>query len=144
MANLSCRISDETGAMLDNIIAKGNITKTKLIEQLITEYCSRSEGNAGADCQKKNDDSTNADTPSNAEIQKLLGVIKYIVNENNKKLFILQEVMNSLISGTFKCFPERFKSTTIPEQTHDWFRHAEDTLQIILNEKMANKKLRGE
>lgn len=144
MANLSCRISDESGTMLDDIITKGNITKTKLIEQLITEYCSRSDGDAGADCQKKNDDSTNADTSSNAEMQKLLGIIKYIVNENNKKLFVLQEVINSLIMTTFKCFPERFKSTTIPEETHDWFNHADDMLQKILNEKMANKKLRGE
>lgn len=144
MANLSCRISDETGAMLDNIIAKGNITKTKLIEQLITEYCSRSEGNAGADCQKINTDSASAESSSNAEIENLLGIIKYIVNENNKKLFILQEVINSLIMTTFKCFPERFKSTTIPNETHDWFNHADNILQKILNEKMANKKLRGE
>lgn len=144
MANLSCRISDESGTMLDEIIAKSNITKTKLIEQLITDYYSRSDGDAGADCQKKNDDSTNTDTSSNAEIQKQLNIIKYIANENNKKLFILQEVINSLIMTTFKCFPERFKSTTIKGETHDWFNHADDMLQQILNEKMANKKLRGE
>lgn len=143
MANLSCRISDETGAMLDEIIAKDNITKTKLIEQLISEYYSRSDDEVGANCQKKNN--VSADTDGfNEEYRELLKLIKYIVNDNNKKLFILHEVINSLIMTTFKCFPERFKSTTIPTETHDWFLHAEDMLQKILNEKMAMKKLRGE
>ena len=145
MANKSFRLADDVCTKLDEISAReNNISQAKIVERLIIEYYSRGDGEVGADCQKKNDDSANADTSSNAEIQKLLGIIKYIVNENNKKLFILQEVINSLIMTTFKCFPERFKSTTIEGETHDWFFHADDMLQKILNEKMANKKIRGE
>ena len=144
MANKSFRLADDVCTQLDELSAKENISQAKLIEQLIIDYYSRSDGEVGADCQKKNDDSTNTDTSSNTEIQKQLNIIKYIANENNKKLFILQEVINSLIMTTFKCFPERFKSTTIEGETHDWFNHADDILQKILNEKMANKKIRGE
>ena len=143
MTQKSFRIADEVCTQLEQLAAQENISQSQLLEKIVMSYC-ESDGEVGADCQKKNDDSTNADTSSNAEIQKLLGIIKYIVNENNKKLFVLQEVINSLIMTTFKCFPERFKSTTIPEETHDWFFHADDMLQKILNEKMANKKLRGE
>lgn len=142
MAQKSFRISDEVCTRLEELAAKENISQSQLLEKIVMSY-HNSDDEVGANCQKKNN--VSADTDGfNEEYRELLKLIKYIVNDNNKKLFILHEVINSLIMTTFKCFPERFKSTTIPSEKHDWFLHADDMLQKILNEKMTMKKLRGE
>lgn len=145
MPQKSFRFSDEASKKIDELTTSGEITQSQLLEKIILEYQPQEDSNnsVGANCQrKKNDIAIPAGLTD--EDRELLRLVKYIVNDNNKKLFILTEVMNSLISTALHCFPERFKSTTNPKEVHDWFLQADDTLQKILNEKMAQKKQRGD
>lgn len=145
MIQKNFRLSEDVCKQLENISSNENTSQSQLLEKIIMEYQPQEvcDGSAGTNYQKKKNDIA---TPSGLtdDDREILHLVKYIINDNNKKLFILTEVMNSLVSTALHCFPERFKSTTNPKEIHDWFLQANDTLQKIINEKMTHKKLRGD
>lgn len=146
MAQKSFRISDEICKQLDELASTEQLSQSQLLEKMILEYCPQGstdipdgDGSAGANFQKKKNDDVPPDTAFTQDDREMLKLVKYICNDNNKKLFVLSEVMNSLVSSALRCFPTQFRSTTDKSEIHEWFLQAQDSL-----EKTIQKKIRGD
>ena len=143
MVKKSIRISDEASIKLDEICLKEDLSQTQVFEKLVNNYYAECINDSNAPGEENVPDKKIVATEiSSDKVSDILNVIKYVANENNKKLYILTDLMNSLISTALKCDPYGFRSAN--DKPHDWFDMSSDRLQNILNEKMAKKKQRGE
>jgi len=143
MVKKSIRISDEASIKLDEICTKENLSQSQVFEKLVNEYHANGTDNCESSIEvTAQNKKIVAPEISDDKVAEMLNVIKYVANENNKKLYILTDLMNSLITTALKCDPYGFRSAN--EKPHDWFDMSNDRLQNLINEKSVKKKFRSE